>query len=74
MCGICGIYNFKNPKTVSSDQIITMFQTMKHRGPDDEGRYVTDFLGLGQCRLSILDTSSRGRQPMSSEDGEVILT
>jgi asparagine synthase (glutamine-hydrolysing) len=74
MCGICGIYNYKNHQAVSAEQIIKMYQVMKHRGPDDEGYHLDGSLALGQCRLSILDTSSRGRQPMASEDGSLILT
>ncbi len=76
MCGICGIYNFKSNTPVSSDQISKMYGVMKYRGPDDEGYYIDNIspLGFGHCRLSILDTSSKGRQPMISDDGTIILT
>jgi len=48
-----------------------MTDVMHHRGPNDEGQYITDNIGLGHCRLSIIDLSSRGHQPMSNEDGTV---
>jgi asparagine synthase (glutamine-hydrolysing) len=73
MCGICGIYNYKNRQPVQPEQILTMSRVMAHRGPDDEGNYLDGFLGLGHRRLSILDTSCRGHQPMSSEDGEIVI-
>ena len=46
-----------------------MMQTLKHRGPDDEGTYMCDNVGLGHVRLSILDLSSSGHQPMHDESG-----
>ena len=48
---------------------------LNHRGPDDSGvfRNAESGIGLGHCRLSILDTSSLAHQPMASDDGEVIL-
>ncbi len=74
MCGICGIYNYKNQEPVDPHQVIKMYKTMKYRGPDDEGYYTEESLALGHCRLSILDTSSRGKQPMSNEDGSIVIT
>ncbi len=46
---------------------------MKHRGPDDEGLYINDTVGLGFVRLSILDLSPAGHQPMFSEDGRFVI-
>lgn len=66
MCGIAGIYNFE--KTVSEAWLKKMTDIMEHRGPDDEGFYVKDNIGLGHRRLSIIDLSSQGHQPMSNED------
>src|SRR5690606_14061582 len=43
--------------------------SLSHRGPDDQGTYSDHMVGLGHRRLSIIDTSSAGHQPMSSEDG-----
>lgn len=68
MCGICGIINFDG-RVVRNEQIQSMMASMKHRGPDDEGFFIDDSIGLGHVRLSILDLSSAGHQPMVSEDG-----
>jgi asparagine synthase (glutamine-hydrolysing) len=51
-----------------------MTNLVAHRGPDGEGVYISGRLGLGHRRLSIIDLSSRGQQPMSNEDGSVWIT
>lgn len=61
MCGIVG-FNFKNSQILHS-----MLTSIKHRGPDDSGVYESDELSLGHVRLSILDLSEHGHQPMSFE-------
>ena len=63
MCGICGIINF-NQKPVETKQIKCMMQKIKHRGPDDEGTFFESNVGLGFVRLSILDLTPLGHQPM----------
>jgi asparagine synthase (glutamine-hydrolysing) len=70
MCGICGIYNFKTKEPVRSTQLKDMADTMVHRGPDDEGFYISGETGLAHRRLSIIDLGG-GHQPMSNEDGTV---
>lgn len=72
MCGICGIVNFDNTE-VSTLSIEKMMNTMKHRGPDDEGVFITNNIGLGFVRLSILDLTPAGHQPMKSSDGNYVL-
>lgn len=67
MCGICGIINFDS-RPVAKYHIQRMMNTMKHRGPDDEGIFIDKNIGLGHVRLSILDLSSAGHQPMFSDD------
>lgn len=67
MCGIAGIINFNN-KSASSEQLNVMLDLMKHRGPDDRGVYYDKNVGLGQVRLSIIDLSVLGHQPMFSKD------
>ncbi len=73
MCGIVGIINFDKINVVDS-QLNAMMKEMKHRGPDDEGFYIDNNVGLGFVRLSILDLSLAGHQPMfkgkNNEDGE----
>ncbi len=72
MCGICGIINFdKTP--VRSESLKLMMYKMKHRGPDDEGIFIDGNLGLGFVRLSIIDLSSAGHQPMFSDDNRYVI-
>ena len=66
MCGICGQYNFVRQDPVQSDVIRRMAKTIVHRGPDDEGYFVSGPIGLGFRRLSIIDLAG-GHQPMSDE-------
>ncbi len=63
MCGING-FNFKNEELIEK-----MNRGIKYRGPDDDGVFVNDNFSLGHVRLSILDLSSAGHQPMFSPDG-----
>ena len=68
MCGICGIFNM-NGEPVSPVNLRKMTDAIAHRGPDGEGFYIDSFIGLGHRRLSIIDLSSAGHQPMLTEDG-----
>jgi len=72
MCGICGIYNLKREEQEKT--LKEMTKTLSHRGPDDEGFYIKENIGLGHRRLSIIDLSSAGHQPMSNEDGNLWIT
>lgn len=65
MCGICGIIKFDNSPS-ESEKILKMMRAMKHRGPDDEGLFIENNVGLGFVRLSILDLTPLGHQPMFS--------
>jgi len=73
MCGITGIFNLDS-SPVNQDLLTKMTRSLLHRGPDDEGIYISNKLGLGHRRLSIIDLSTRGHQPMSNEDGSVWIT
>lgn len=69
MCGICGIVATEDFAPVISPEILErMNQSITHRGPDEDGIYVTDRVGLASRRLSIIDLES-GRQPITNEDG-----
>src|SRR5271156_5171526 len=70
MCGICGKLNFDPGNSVNPALIRGMLDTIRHRGPDDEGIYIAGEVGLGQRRLSIIDLNA-GHQPLSNEDGTV---
>jgi len=100
MCGICGYFAFKD--NISSRNILAMNFAIQHRGPDDEGFWLSDGLkthnfsgkdstekiksllpileeemskiALGFRRLSIVDLSENGHQPMNSDDGEITIT
>lgn len=72
MCGIVGKYNFGNKEPVGEDLIRKMCSQIVHRGPDDEGIYVKDSIGLGMRRLSIIDLGS-GHQPIFNEDRSVVI-
>ncbi|MDL1975735.1 MAG: asparagine synthase (glutamine-hydrolyzing) [Deltaproteobacteria bacterium] len=76
MCGISGFFNYS--KACLSDEealIVQMNEAIRHRGPDDSGTWVDRIRGVyfGHQRLSILDLSPRGRQPMISQRGTVIV-
>jgi asparagine synthase (glutamine-hydrolysing) len=70
MCGIAGFVDFK--KNSSPETLKSMTDALRHRGPDDEGYEIYDTptasIGFGQRRLSILDLSPLGHQPMHFED------
>ena len=71
MCGICGLV-YRDPRRIpEEDRLRRMAQTIRHRGPDDEGVLVAGSAGLAHRRLTIIDLSSAGHQPMSNEDGTV---
>lgn len=72
MCGILGIYNVKK-EPIHRGTFTNMLDKIAHRGPDGEGVYVRDFIGLGHKRLAVLDTSNLGAQPMVSKDGKWIV-
>jgi asparagine synthase (glutamine-hydrolysing) len=69
MCGIAGIIRW-NHQSVVEDELRAMCRMMVHRGPDEEGIYLGDGVGLGMRRLSIIDLEG-GQQPVSNEDGTV---
>ena len=73
MCGICGFISKQN---ITTTQLKKMNDTMIHRGPDDSGEELFSLsdgfsLGLAQRRLSILDLSQLGHQPMHSPNGRI---
>ncbi|MBI4712412.1 MAG: asparagine synthase (glutamine-hydrolyzing) [Planctomycetes bacterium] len=74
MCGICGIYS---NEPVDKDVVKRMNDALAHRGPDDEGIYLNQqspFVGLANRRLSIIDLSPAGHQPMSNENQTIWIT
>ena len=63
-----------NREPVSLANLNRMIDAISHRGPDGEGFYADGFIGLGHRRLAIIDLSSAGKQPMTNETGNVIIT
>ncbi len=75
MCGICG---YLSKRIITEHELSVMNDTMKERGPDDSGTQLWELpggrtLGMAQRRLSILDLSELGHQPMSTPDGRLSL-
>ena len=73
MCGICGKVYHAVDKKVDKALIKKMSSVLNHRGPDDEGVYIKNNVGLAHKRLSIIDLTSAGHQPMSNEDGSIFI-
>ena len=77
MCGIVGVLNYSKTNAIITDDMITLMRdTMVHRGPDDAGIYIgpDKKVGLGHRRLSIIDLSPAGHQPMCNEDKAIWIT
>jgi len=73
MCGIVGQINFDN-EPVSPMLVKKMTDVISHRGPDGEGQWIEGNIGFGHRRLSILDLTSAGNQPMISSDHRYVIT
>lgn len=72
MCGITGIIDFD--ATPQRSAVTAMCRAIRHRGPDDEGIHSEACACLGHVRLSIIDLSSAGHQPMTNENGDLWIT
>lgn len=75
MCGLTGFINFKNVGANCEDYLRAMNSALTHRGPDDEGYWIhpQQTLGLAHRRLSILDLTRQGHQPMSSASDRYVI-
>lgn len=73
MCGITGVFNLDG-SPYSLGNLKKMAQTIAHRGPDGEGFFIENNIALAHRRLAILDVSPRGAQPMSSKDGNWVIS
>jgi len=72
MCGILGIYNL-DKSDVDLNLLFSMGRKMSHRGPDGEGHFLQNEIGLFHNRLAILDPSDKGKQPMTSKNGDWVV-
>ena len=73
MCGIVGVFNL-NGEPFALNNLQRMAETIAHRGPDGDGYFVDNQIGLAHKRLAILDVSPKGAQPMTSKDGNWVIT
>jgi asparagine synthase (glutamine-hydrolysing) len=65
MCGICGIFSPDDPVDELDRRVFRMMQAIGHRGPDSQGTFQREGVALGHRRLSIIDLSANGAQPMT---------
>jgi asparagine synthase (glutamine-hydrolysing) len=72
MCGICGIVHRDGARPADRQLLERMNAAIRHRGPDDDGFFVEGPVGLAMRRLAIIDVAG-GRQPIASEDGQVVV-
>lgn len=70
MCGIAGFWCYRSGRPADSGVLHHMVESLRHRGPDDDGYWIDGSLGLGMRRLEVVDVAG-GRQPMPNEDGSV---
>jgi asparagine synthase (glutamine-hydrolysing) len=73
MCGIVGFASLQDGKA-DEGLLVRMAEAVAHRGPDDAGVWTGGSVGLGHRRLSIIDLSEAGHQPMFNESGDVVIT
>lgn len=71
MCGISGFYSTRNK--FDKQDLINMTDALAHRGPDANGYFVDEYVGLGHRRLSIIDLSDNANQPMHSADNRYVM-
>jgi len=71
VCGICGKVNRDPDAPVDEGTLRRMAKALAHRGPDSEGFFVNNHVGLAHRRLAIIDLSPDATQPMSNEDGSI---
>ncbi len=72
MCGFVGIFDTRSRRDVGRDVLHRMNEAQHHRGPDEGDLHLEPGVGLGHRRLSIIDVAS-GQQPLTNEDGSVIV-
>jgi asparagine synthase (glutamine-hydrolysing) len=73
MCGICGFLASEPKRRMGPALLERMNQTLRHRGPDDEGFFANGNIGMAMRRLAIIDVIG-GKQPITNEDGTIVVT
>jgi asparagine synthase (glutamine-hydrolysing) len=75
MCGIAGVFDPRGTLTPEDRELVgRMAAAVSHRGPDDSGTWSDAYVGFGHRRLSVIDLSANGHQPMSNENGTLWIT
>lgn len=76
MCGIAGYFSQEYPSSISEQLLEKMQESLQHRGPDGCGGWISheDGVGFTHRRLSIVDLSEAGKQPMQTSDGSIVIT
>ncbi len=74
MCGITGVVAFNELGKFSMVNLEKATFALSQRGPDDHGTYHDNFVGLGHRRLSVIDTSNMGHQPMQIPEGRYVIS
>jgi asparagine synthase (glutamine-hydrolysing) len=75
MCGVAGIFHYADEgRSVDRIELLRMTRRLRHRGPDDEGIHLDGSLGLGHRRLSIVDLTPAGAQPMATADSNFCIS
>lgn len=70
MCGLAGIFESRERRSIDRDLLVAMTDSLAHRGPDGHGYFTAEGIGLGHRRLSIIDLAG-GQQPMFNEDHSI---
>ena len=73
MCGITGIIGKKKLSSALLGKVAEACDSIRHRGPDSQGNFGNDYWALGHTRLSVIDTSSEANQPMSINNGKLVI-
>jgi len=73
MCGIAGVLLFDKAKQINEEKLVRLRDALFHRGPDFGDHFIDGHIGLAHRRLSILDLSAAGNQPMFTADGRYVI-
>jgi asparagine synthase (glutamine-hydrolysing) len=75
MCGIFGVVGLQSPLPRGTESLVRAgTDALLHRGPDGAGYWIDDHVSFGHCRLSIIDLTTSGSQPMESPSGRYVIT
>lgn len=73
MCGVAGLLQ-RNGRIPNASRVLSMTEALRHRGPDDAGTWRSGPIALGNTRLSVIGVDHLGHQPLTNEDGSVVVT